>query len=105
MVVSSVSMNDATATRMAISHGLVPAPVVAPVVGPTLGGGLADNLSWRWAFMINGPVGLITMGLIALVLREPEAAAARRRRLRGHGDRFGAVRFALPAHLPRSPLL
>ena len=73
------------------------AVVVAPVVGPTLGGWLADNFSWRWAFMINAPVGLITMGLIALVLREPEAAAARGRRLRRHGERFDAVGFALVA--------
>src|SRR6202166_400477 len=67
------------------------AVVVAPVVGPTLGGWLADNYSWRWAFLINAPVGLITMGLIALVLREPAAAAAQRRRLRRHGERFDAV--------------
>src|ERR1700760_448944 len=58
------------------------AVVVAPVVGPTLGGWLADNYSWRWAFLINAPVGLITMGLIALVLHEPAAAAAQRRRAR-----------------------
>jgi DHA2 family multidrug resistance protein len=45
--------------------------------------------------MINGPVGLITMGLIALVLREPEAAAAQRQRR--HGERFDAVGFALVA--------
>src|SRR6201997_4575701 len=66
------------------------AVVVAPVVGPTPGGYLADNYSWHWCFMINGPVGLITMGLIALVLREPEAVAARRRRLRRHGGGVGA---------------
>jgi DHA2 family multidrug resistance protein len=73
------------------------AVVVGPVVGPTLGGWLADNFSWRWAFMINAPVGLITMALIALVLHEPEAAAAQRRRLRRRGDRFDAVGFALVA--------
>jgi MFS transporter, DHA2 family, multidrug resistance protein len=71
------------------------AVVVAPVVGPTLGGWLADNLSWRWAFMINAPVGLITMALIALVLREPEAAAAQRRRRQG--ERFDVIGFALVA--------
>jgi DHA2 family multidrug resistance protein len=71
------------------------AVVVAPVVGPTLGGWLADNYSWRWAFLINAPVGLITMGLIALVLREP--AAAQRRRLRRHGDKFDVGGFVLVA--------
>ena len=44
------------------------AVVVAPVVGPTLGGWLADNWSWRWCFLINGPVGLATIALIAILL-------------------------------------
>jgi MFS transporter, DHA2 family, multidrug resistance protein len=44
------------------------AVVVAPVVGPTLGGWLADNLTWRWCFLINGPVGFATMALIAMLL-------------------------------------
>ena len=73
------------------------AVVVAPVVGPTLGGWLADNYSWRWAFLINAPVGLITMGLIGLVLREPAAAAAPRRRERQQGDSFDVVGFVLVA--------
>ena len=56
------------------------AVVVAPVVGPALGGWLADNWSWRWAFLINGPVGLATIALIALLLpadRPDQARAAR----------------------------
>jgi MFS transporter, DHA2 family, multidrug resistance protein len=44
------------------------AVVVAPVVGPTLGGWLADNLTWRWCFLINGPVGLATIALISMLL-------------------------------------
>ncbi len=71
------------------------AVVVAPIVGPTLGGWLADNISWRWAFQINGPVGLVTMFLIAAVLRESEAAAAERKRARWGG--FDLVGFVLVA--------
>src|SRR5580658_1627273 len=44
------------------------AVVVAPVVGPALGGWLADNWSWRWCFLINGPVGFATIALIAMLL-------------------------------------
>src|SRR4051812_39888112 len=73
------------------------AVVVAPVVGPTLGGWLADNLSWHWCFLINGPVGLLAIALIAFVLRESEAAAAERRRLQREGAGFDLVGFVLVA--------
>jgi len=33
--------------------------VVAPVLGPTLGGWLTDSYSWRYAFYINIPVGIL----------------------------------------------
>jgi MFS transporter, DHA2 family, multidrug resistance protein len=71
------------------------AVVVAPVVGPTLGGWLADNWSWHWCFLINGPVGVMTIALIAAVLREGEAAVAERRRRQGPG--FDFVGFVLVA--------
>jgi MFS transporter, DHA2 family, multidrug resistance protein len=73
------------------------AVVVAPVVGPTLGGWLSDNTSWHWCFLINGPVGLLTIALIALILRESESAAAERKRLQQHGGGFDIVGFVLVA--------
>ena len=40
--------------------------LVGPVIGPTLGGWLTDELSWRWAFYINVPVGIISfLGMLA----------------------------------------
>jgi len=33
--------------------------MVGPILGPTLGGYLTDTLSWRWAFFINVPVGIL----------------------------------------------
>jgi DHA2 family multidrug resistance protein len=71
--------------------------VVAPIVGPTLGGWLSDNYSWQWCFLINGPVGLIAIALIALILREPEAATAERKRLQQQGAAFDLVGFVLVA--------
>src|SRR6201981_3878743 len=56
------------------------AVVVAPVVGPTLGGWLADNLTWRWCFWINVPVGLATIGLIAMLLPADERETQEARR-------------------------
>jgi MFS transporter, DHA2 family, multidrug resistance protein len=66
------------------------AVVVAPVVGPTLGGWLSDNISWQWCFLINVPVGVLAMGLIAAILRDttPRAEA---------GNRFDAIGFLLVA--------
>jgi MFS transporter, DHA2 family, multidrug resistance protein len=72
------------------------AVVVAPVVGPTLGGWLSDNVSWQWCFLINVPVGVIAMALIALLLREsPTARAEARRQEQGHG--FDVIGFVLVA--------
>jgi hypothetical protein len=73
------------------------AVVVVPVVGPTLGGWLSDNYSWHWCFMINGPVGLLAIALIALILRESQAATEARRQLLQQGIRFDLVGFVLGA--------
>ena len=71
------------------------AVVVAPVVGPTLGGWLADSFSWRWAFLINGPVGFIALVLIAVVLPKPAGTEEERRRARQAGfDLVGLVLVA-----------
>ncbi|HEX7730135.1 MAG TPA: DHA2 family efflux MFS transporter permease subunit [Terracidiphilus sp.] len=45
--------------------------VVAPVLGPTLGGWLTDTYSWRYAFYINIPVGVLAVFLIARFVHDP----------------------------------
>jgi DHA2 family multidrug resistance protein len=70
--------------------------VVAPVVGPTLGGLLADNVGWEWCFLVNGPVGLLTLFLIWMVL--PSSTAVEERlRLENAGLRFDLIGFVLVA--------
>ncbi|HZD89340.1 MAG TPA: DHA2 family efflux MFS transporter permease subunit [Pseudolabrys sp.] len=72
------------------------AVVVAPVVGPTLGGWLSDNFSWHWCFLINAPVGLLAIALIASLLPTSKTLAEDRRRLM-EGGGFDVVGFLLVA--------
>jgi MFS transporter, DHA2 family, multidrug resistance protein len=46
--------------------------LVAPICGPILGGWISDNMTWRWIFFINVPVGILC-GLVCyrgLIARE-----------------------------------
>jgi MFS transporter, DHA2 family, multidrug resistance protein len=53
--------------------------IVAPIIGPTLGGWLTDSYSWRWAFYINLPVGILAMFLISLFVEDPPYLRATKR--------------------------
>jgi DHA2 family multidrug resistance protein len=45
--------------------------VVAPVLGPTLGGWLTDTYSWRYAFYINIPIGILAIVMISRFVHDP----------------------------------
>lgn len=40
------------------------------IAGPTLGGAFAEYANWRWIFLINLPIGAISLGLISVFLKE-----------------------------------
>lgn len=46
------------------------AVMVGPILGPVLGGWLTENLSWRWVFYINLPIGALAFLGMSIYLRE-----------------------------------
>ena len=44
---------------------------VSTIIGPLLGGFFVDNLSWRWIFYVNLPIGIVALGVIAIAFRAP----------------------------------
>jgi MFS family permease len=46
---------------------------VAMISAPLLGGVLTDNLSWRWCFWINLPLGAITLVVVGFLFENPRA--------------------------------
>jgi DHA2 family multidrug resistance protein len=73
------------------------AVVVAPVVGPTLGGWITDTYTWHWVFLINVPMGLLSLFLVGTLVKEPSGAEEEREKLLSKGLRIDYVGFLLVA--------
>jgi EmrB/QacA subfamily drug resistance transporter len=50
---------------------------VSTVAGPLLGGFFVDNLSWRWIFYVNLPLGAVALAVIAAAFRAPQTTGVR----------------------------
>ena len=74
------------AERVRASSILVVPTAMAPALGPVLGGLLVTDLSWRWVFFVNLPIGAIAIVFGLLFLQEQKTE---------HPGRFDVVGFVL----------
>ncbi|MDO1583218.1 DHA2 family efflux MFS transporter permease subunit [Rhizobium oryzicola] len=52
--------------------------MVGPVLGPVIGGWLTDNMSWRWVFYINVPIGALAfVGIVTFVSETSKDAGSK----------------------------
>jgi MFS transporter, DHA2 family, multidrug resistance protein len=49
--------------------------MLGPIMGPTLGGWLTDNYSWHWVFLVNLPIGIVTVAGLLVFMTENKSAA------------------------------
>jgi EmrB/QacA subfamily drug resistance transporter len=52
---------------------------VSTVAGPLLGGFFVDNLSWRWIFYVNLPLGALALAVIATAFTAPQTTTGHHR--------------------------
>jgi DHA2 family multidrug resistance protein len=71
--------------------------IVGPVLGPSLGGWITDNLSWHWVFLINVPIGMLSLFLVSIYVQEPKLLEQQRKKLLKKGLSVDIVGFALVA--------
>ena len=71
--------------------------IVAPTVGPAVGGWLTDNLSWHWIFLINAPIGVMSLLLVQWMVTEPELLIKEREQRLARGVKIDWIGFILVA--------
>jgi EmrB/QacA subfamily drug resistance transporter len=97
--------------RARASTVLIVPTVLAPALGPVLGGWLVTDVSWRWIFYVNLPIGALAFVVGFLFLRDEREGEAGRFDVAGFvlsGGGLALVLLALsrgPEHGWRSPFV
>ena len=88
--IGQLMMADAAGPkRMGRVMSIVAVPMMlAPILGPTIGGLIVQNISWRWIFYVNVPIGVIAVIAALRVLPSSERGNA------GRLDTLGLVLMA-----------
>ncbi|KAL1916570.1 uncharacterized protein VTP21DRAFT_5761 [Calcarisporiella thermophila] len=66
--------------------------MLSSIIGPILGGVFSEVVNWRWGFLINIPIGIVSMALVACFLRVPPTTGSLR-------SKFKRIDFAGSAAL------
>jgi DHA2 family multidrug resistance protein len=69
--------------------------IVGPILGPSIGGWITDNLSWNWVFLINVPIGCLSLFLVSIFVSEPEVLKKQSKKLISQGLRVDIIGFVL----------
>ena len=57
--------------------------LLGPILGPVIGGAIVDEVSWRWIFLVNLPVGAVAIALAHRLLPDAHPQLGQRLDLRG----------------------
>jgi len=73
------------------------AVVMAPTLGPTIGGWITDNFSWRWIFLINIPIVILSLYMTHRLVEDPPNIQREVKEARSGKFRLDYIGFSLLA--------
>ena len=97
-VEQSIFADTFTPEKRAMAFALYGFTVVtAPAIGPMLGGWITENYSWHWVFLINLPVGIVSLVLTWMFVSDSKLVQQERKQLLDKGLRIDYLGFFLVA--------